>query len=77
LKTLEKHTQIDKEEVATMTEDRQRFLHHAVHCYAQCLQRGDTHDIRIFRLNSLWFDNSSSPQVSEVMLVCFSLCSCV
>ena len=69
LRTLEKQTKIDKQEVAAMIEDRKRFLHHAVRCYASCLQRGDTHDLRIFRLTSLWFDNSSSPEVNQALEV--------
>ncbi|XP_076466353.1 serine-protein kinase ATM-like [Babylonia areolata] len=70
LRTLEKQSKIDKQEVAAMTEDRKRFLHHAVRCYASCLQHGDTHDLRIFRLTSLWFDNSASPEVNEVLEEC-------
>ena len=52
-----------------MIEDRKRFLHHAVRCYASCLQHGDTHDLHIFRLTSLWFDNCASPEVNEVLEV--------
>ena len=69
LRTLEKQSNIDKQEVVAMIEDRKRFLHHAVRCYSSCLQRGDTHDLRIFRLMSLWFDNSSSPEVNEALEV--------
>ena len=69
LHTLEKQSKIDKQEVVAMIEDRKRFLHHAVRCYASCLQRGDTHDLRIFRLTSLWFDNNSSPEVNEALEV--------
>ncbi|XP_070188647.1 serine-protein kinase ATM-like [Littorina saxatilis] len=70
LRTLEKQSKIDEEEVAAMIEDRKRFLQHAVCCYASCLQRGDTHDLRIFRLTSLWFDNNTSPEVNEVLEKC-------
>ncbi|KAK7494518.1 hypothetical protein BaRGS_00014171, partial [Batillaria attramentaria] len=70
LRTLEKQTKIDQEEVAAMARDRERFLLHAVRCYAQCLQHGDTHDLRIFRLMSLWFDNSSVQDVSSIMQEC-------
>ena len=68
-KTLYKQSAIDQSELNAMQEDRDRFLHQAVQNYIQCLQLGDKHDIRIFRLVSLWFSNPTSTSISELIMV--------
>ena len=68
-KTLYKQSAIDQSELNVMQEDRDRFLHQAVQNYIKCLQLGDKHDIRIFRLVSLWFSNPTSTSISELIMV--------
>ncbi|KAJ8314522.1 hypothetical protein KUTeg_006672 [Tegillarca granosa] len=63
-RTLLKQSDIDKEELKIMNEDRNKFLLKAVTNYIKCLKCGDKHDLRIFRLTSLWFNNSTLEEVN-------------
>ncbi|XP_041351980.1 serine-protein kinase ATM-like isoform X2 [Gigantopelta aegis] len=67
LRTLEKQSKIDEQEVVTMEEDRNTFLEKAVGNYIKCLKLGDKHDLRVFRLTSLWFENASSDVVNQLL----------
>ncbi|XP_053392108.1 serine-protein kinase ATM-like, partial [Mercenaria mercenaria] len=67
LRTLEKQTEIDKHELECMKEDRNIFLLKAVHNYIKCLRCGDEHNLRVFRLTSLWFNNVHSEDVNSMM----------
>ena len=71
LRTLEKQSAIDEQEVVTLAEDRSTFLEKAVSNYSRCLRLGDRHDLRAFRLTSLWFENASSPVVNHLLNVGF------
>lgn len=64
LRTLEKQSLIDEQELHHMMEDKDKFLKHAIHNYIKCLHSGSKHDMRAFRLTSLWFANSSNLQVN-------------
>ena len=68
-RTLEKQRLIDEKELSTMEKDRDDFLKVAIRNYFQCLQCGDRHDLRIFRLTSLWFNNSSAGKVNKIFQV--------
>ena len=68
-KTLSKQSDLDKAEVEVMNEDKTKFLQKAVENYLKCLTYGDKHDLRIFRLISLWFSNSSVQSVNALIEV--------
>ncbi|KAL4233543.1 hypothetical protein ACF0H5_008223 [Mactra antiquata] len=67
LRTLDKQTAIDKHELECMVEDRTLFLLKAVKNYIQCLRSGDSHNLRVFRLTSLWFNNVCNEEVNDMM----------
>ena len=75
-RTLEKQRQIDEQEQQSLLSDQERFLLCALDNYIKCLQHHDKHDLRVFRLVSLWFDNAASGKVSKSMKVwrlCYSV----
>ena len=69
LRTLEKQTEIDQHELMCMQDDRNIYLLKAVHNYIKCLKSGDEHNLRVFRLMSLWFNNVHSDDVNSMMEV--------
>ena len=69
LRTLEKQHLIDEQELNSMMADRGRFLSCALSNYLECLQFGDRHDMRVFRVTSLWFDNVSEPGINDTIQV--------
>ena len=69
---LEKQSAIDEQELANLSEDRKRFLLKAVENYIKCLKCGDQHNLRVFRLTSLWFNNVGIEEVNNMMEVCGS-----
>ena len=69
LRTLEKQHLIDERELNSMMADRGRFLSCALTNYLECLQFGDRHDMRVFRVTSLWFDNVSEPGINDTIQV--------
>lgn len=71
LRTLEKQTEIDKRELKCMECDRNVFLLKAVENYKKCLKGGDSHNLRVFRLTSLWFSNVNNDTVNDLMKVGF------
>lgn len=68
-RTLSKQSEIDQSELDAMGEDRERYLKQAVQNYIKCLKHGDKHDIRLFRLVSLWFSNPTSADISGLIMV--------
>lgn len=72
-RTLSKQSEIDQSELDAMGEDRERYLKQAVQNYIKCLKHGDKHDIRLFRLVSLWFSNPTSADISGLIMVKKSL----
>lgn len=68
-RTLSKQSEIDQSELDAMGEDRERYLTQAVQNYIKCLKHGDKHDIRLFRLVSLWFSNPTSADISGLIMV--------
>ncbi|KAL3883922.1 hypothetical protein ACJMK2_030148 [Sinanodonta woodiana] len=67
LRTLEKQSEIDQAELKAMLEDRTQFLLKAVKNYIKCLGCGDQHNLRIFRLTSLWFSNAGNEEVNKMI----------
>ena len=73
MRTLEKQSDIDQQELENMMEDKNKFLLKAVENYIKCLKCGDQHNLRVFRLTSLWFSNAGIEEVSSMMQVgCFT-----
>lgn len=75
---VQRELELDECAIHALTEDRKRFLCKAVENYISCLLSGEEHDMWIFRLCSLWLENSGVERVNEMMkvYVCcfFSLC---
>ena len=69
MRTLEKQRLIDEAELQSLATDKDHFLKCALSTYLKCLQIGDRHDLRVFRIMSLWFDNSNDAQVNKTMQV--------
>merc|ERR1712060_944711 len=75
---LERHSNLDVDEMRTMEDDRFLYLSIAVENYSKCLAKNhytrkienDTsksmyHDLRIFRLISLWFSNAKHANINN------------
>ncbi|XP_071112563.1 serine-protein kinase ATM-like [Haliotis cracherodii] len=67
LRALDKQGEIDEREVVALEDDRHKFLLKAVENYIKCLKAGDKHDLRTYRLTSLWFDNAASEEVNQLL----------
>ncbi|XP_006815117.1 serine-protein kinase ATM-like [Saccoglossus kowalevskii] len=65
--TLMKQQQFDQQEMDNLKFDRATYLDTAVNNYLRCLHLGDYHDMRVFRLCSLWFENSHDKEVNEIL----------
>ncbi|KAH3729489.1 hypothetical protein DPMN_055461, partial [Dreissena polymorpha] len=70
LRTLEKQSEIDEHELESMNQDRNIFLLKAVENYVKCLRSGDEHNLRVFRLTSLWFNNVDNELVNQMIQGC-------
>ena len=68
---IDKQRMIDEQEMVQMEENKKKFLLQAVGNYLKCLQMGDKHDLRVFRLASLWFDNNTNQQINKGIKVCW------
>jgi len=66
---VQRELELDECAIHALTEDRQRFLCKAVENYISCLLSGEEHDMWIFRLCSLWLENSGVDRVNEMMKV--------
>ncbi|XP_069747371.1 serine-protein kinase ATM isoform X3 [Narcine bancroftii] len=64
---VQRECELDEQAMRALQEDRKQFLCKAVENYINCLQSGEEHDMRIFRLCSLWLENSGVPEVNEMM----------
>ncbi|CAH1798625.1 unnamed protein product, partial [Owenia fusiformis] len=67
VQTLKKQSQIDDAELKSLVKDKQRFLLSALLNSLKCLQYGDTHDLRVFRMTSLWFDNAANDEIIQLI----------
>ncbi|XP_062910203.1 serine-protein kinase ATM isoform X3 [Mobula hypostoma] len=64
---IQRECELDERAMCALQDDRKQFLCKAVENYINCLQSGEEHDMRIFRLCSLWLENSGVPEVNEMM----------
>ncbi|XP_069739549.1 serine-protein kinase ATM [Phaenicophaeus curvirostris] len=64
---VQRELKLDECAIHALTEDRKRFLCKAVENYISCLLSGEEHDMWIFRLCSLWLENSGVDRVNEMM----------
>eukprot|EP00051_Salpingoeca_urceolata_P020041 m.297594 g.297594 ORF g.297594 m.297594 type:complete len:2835 (+) comp19529_c0_seq5:1447-9951(+) len=66
IKTLEKRARLEQAQEQRLIEDRNNFLRLAMEHYAEVL-RGESYDLMIYRLCSLWFENEESAAVNELV----------
>ncbi|NWQ76792.1 ATM kinase, partial [Columbina picui] len=64
---VQRELELDECAIQALTEDRKRFLCKAVENYISCLLSGEEHNLWIFRLCSLWLENSGVDRVNEMM----------
>ncbi|XP_075347105.1 serine-protein kinase ATM [Mycteria americana] len=64
---VQRELELDECAIHALTEDRKRFLCKAIENYISCLLSGEEHDMWIFRLCSLWLENSGVDRVNEMM----------
>lgn len=64
---VQKELELDEKALSNLQADRQRFLCKAVENYIQCLEQGEEHDTWVFRLASLWLENSGVRDVNDIM----------
>uniref|UniRef100_A0A8C5M9Z2 non-specific serine/threonine protein kinase n=1 Tax=Leptobrachium leishanense TaxID=445787 RepID=A0A8C5M9Z2_9ANUR len=64
---VQRELELDECAISALREDRKRFLCKAVENYISCLVCGEEHDMWIFRLCSLWLENSSMSEVNSTM----------
>ncbi|XP_063807673.1 serine-protein kinase ATM isoform X2 [Pseudophryne corroboree] len=64
---VQRELELDECEIAALREDRKRFLCTAIENYISCLVSGEEHDMWIFRLCSLWLENSGVAEVNSAM----------
>ncbi|XP_078513177.1 serine-protein kinase ATM [Lissotriton helveticus] len=64
---VQRELELDECAIAGLKEDRKKFLCKAVENYISCLVSGEEHDLWIFRLCSLWLENSTVADVNGTM----------
>ena len=64
---LRKQIDMNEREVKVLYDDRDEYLCKAIENYLHCLELGDDHDMRIFRLISLWTQNMANLGVNNIM----------
>ncbi|XP_058519931.1 serine-protein kinase ATM [Ochotona princeps] len=65
---VQRELELDECALRALQEDRKRFLCKAVENYINCLLSGEEHDMWVFRLCSLWLENSGVPEVNGMMM---------
>lgn len=69
---VQRELELDERALCALREDRKRFLCKAIENYINCLLSGEEHDIWIFRLCSLWLENSGVPEINAMIQVSLS-----
>ncbi|XP_042315979.1 serine-protein kinase ATM isoform X2 [Sceloporus undulatus] len=64
---VQRELELDECAIRALIEDRKRFLCKAIENYISCLQSGEEHDMWIFRLCSLWLENSGISEVNGMI----------
>lgn len=67
LRLLERQSDLDRGEAQELRSARDRYLVQALKNYLCCLKGSHRHDLRLFRLTSLWVDNATLPQVCTLL----------
>ncbi|CAB3982970.1 serine- kinase ATM [Paramuricea clavata] len=67
LRELSVQSQSDEQELTQMKEDRLKYLQKAVRNYIRCLQVGGKYDLQIFRICSLWMENSTDDTINKIV----------
>ncbi|XP_042907102.1 serine-protein kinase ATM isoform X1 [Parasteatoda tepidariorum] len=62
-----RQNEIDQTEMKSMEMDKKSFLEKAVIHYLKCLKGSEKHDLWIFRLISLWFQNIESDYINQII----------
>ncbi|XP_070394356.1 serine-protein kinase ATM isoform X4 [Dermacentor albipictus] len=65
LRLLERQSNLDRGEAASLEAVHKRHLLQAIDNYLQCLRGG--HSLRLFRLVSLWVANATTPEVNALL----------
>ncbi|XP_062830674.1 serine-protein kinase ATM isoform X1 [Anolis carolinensis] len=64
---VQRELELDECAIRALAEDRKRFLCKAIENYINCLLSGEEHDMWIFRLCSLWLENSGISEVNGMI----------
>ncbi|XP_077197706.1 serine-protein kinase ATM isoform X2 [Paroedura picta] len=64
---VQRELELDERAIHALREDRRRFLCKAVENYISCLLSGEEYDMWIFRLCSLWLENSGVSDVNVMI----------
>uniref|UniRef100_A0A8C9RH35 non-specific serine/threonine protein kinase n=1 Tax=Scleropages formosus TaxID=113540 RepID=A0A8C9RH35_SCLFO len=64
---VQRELELDERALANLQADRLRFLWKAVENYIWCLELGEEHDTWVFRLASLWLENSDVKDINDKM----------
>lgn len=64
---VQRELELDECALRALRDDRKRFLCKAVENYISCLLCGEEHDVWVFRLCSLWLENSGVAEVNGMM----------
>ncbi|XP_063286192.1 serine-protein kinase ATM [Pelobates fuscus] len=64
---VQRELELDENAISALREDRKRFLCKAIENYISCLVSGEEHDLWIFRLCSLWLENSAVSEVNSAI----------
>lgn len=67
IKIREKQSSIDESELTSLEENVVNFRDKALKNYLCCLRDSNTHDLRVFRVISLWFDNYQEAAINTIM----------
>ena len=71
---MERHSALDQDQVKSLSAQRSYYLSQALTFYSKALQQKDhaagettSHDLRVFRLISLWFSNMADAEVNKLL----------
>nr|XP_056714051.1 serine-protein kinase ATM [Euleptes europaea] len=64
---VQRELELDERAIHALREDRRRFLCKAIENYISCLLSGEEYDVWIFRLCSLWLENSGVSDVNAMI----------
>ena len=68
---MERHSALDQDQVKSLSAQRSYYLSQALTFYSKALQQKDhettSHDLRVFRLVSLWFSNMADADVNNLL----------